>query len=171
MDFNSENLTSKILKKDPTFDSFVKIVNGKVMPITLDDLQQHITNIRLTQNVPKDVKEIFEISRKLYLFGYFYYRFFTVSQHYAFLALESALRNKHQELLNKDERGLKKVIDVLTQRGIIPKKEKFLYDAGRQLRNTLSHLTQTKVFMPSASILSTVAEQINKIYEPSRPKD
>ncbi len=169
MNFNEENLP-EILKKDHIFENFVKIVNGKKEPITLKDLQDGVKDIQLNQNVPEEVREILEISKKLFIFGYFYYRFFTVSQHYAFLALESALQNKYKELFDASDKklesiNLKDIIDRLVKRGIIAEDKKFLYDAGRDLRNDLSHLAKRKVLTPDAVILERTAEMINKLYE------
>lgn len=164
MSENNSAIEAEILKKDHIFDGFVKIKNGKKLPITLEDLSDFVSSINLIQNVPKEVKEVFEISKRLFMFSYFYYRFFTVSHHYAFLALESALKNKYKNLFDRNGQSLKKVIDDLTKRGVILEKEKPLYDAGRFLRNALSHLTDPPVFTPSADILERVAEQINKIY-------
>jgi len=171
MNPNEEN-SYEILKKDHIFENFVKIVNGKKEPITLEDLRDGVKNIQLSQNVPDEVKEIFEISKRLFIFGYFYYRFFTVSQHYAFLALESALRNKYKELFNVSDKkleeiNLKNIIDKLAKRGIIAEDKKSLYDAGRDLRNALSHLTQRKVLTPDAVILERTAEMINKLFTES----
>lgn len=163
MNPDSEKL-SEILKKDRIFGSFVKIVNGKQEPITLEDLYSCIKNIQLIQDVPEEAKEIFEISKRLFVHGYFYYRFFTVSQHYAFLALESALRNKYKTLYDKEEFALKDIIEKLTKDGVISKDKKELYDAGRDLRNTLSHLMQRKVLTPDAVILERTAELINELY-------
>ena len=164
MSKNNGNIEAKILKKDRILDGFVKIRDGKKEPITLKDLNESLNSISLIQNVPKEVKEVFEISKRLFVFGYFYYRFFTVSKHYAFLALESALKNKHKQLFNRNEQSLKKVIDQLTGK-VISEKEKPLYDAGRYLRNVLSHLVDPPVLLPTPNILERVAEQINKIYK------
>lgn len=164
MNENNNDIKTKILKKDRILDGFVKIKDGKSQSITLEDLNAFVGSINLIQNVPKDVREVFEISKRLFVFGYFYYRFFTVSKHYAFLALESALKNKHKQLFNRNEQSLKKVIDDLTGK-VISEKEKPLYDAGRQLRNVLSHLVDAPVLLPSPNILERVAKQISKIYK------
>jgi len=165
MDKSNNRIISEILKKDRILDGFIKIKNGRKEPITLEDLNDFVKNIHLIANVPKQVKDVFEISRRLFVFGYFYYRFFTVSQHYAFLALEAGLKNKHKELFGGNEQSLKKVIDDLAENGVIPEKEKPLYDAGKDLRNALSHLADPPVLTPSASILERVGEQINRIYQ------
>lgn len=165
MDKSNNRIISEILKKDRILNGFIKIKGGRKEPITLEDLDDSVKNIHLIPNVPKQVKDVFEISKRLFVFGYFYYRFFTVSQHYAFLALEAGLKNKHKELFGGNEQSLKKVINDLAQDDVISEKEKPLYDAGRYLRNALSHLADPPVLTPSASILERVGEQINRIYE------
>jgi hypothetical protein len=45
-------------------------------------------------SVPESVRHTFRLAKRLYLFGYFEYGFFTVSDHYAFLALEAALYSR-----------------------------------------------------------------------------
>lgn len=70
--------------------------------------------------------------------------------------------NKRLEKIN-----LKEVIDKLAKEGIIPEDKKDLYDAGRDLRNTLSHLTKRTVLTPDAVILERTAEMINKLYSES----
>lgn len=158
----------EILKKDRIFDSFVKNVNGKKEPITLEDLYNWTKDIQLIQDVSEEAKEIFETSKKLFVHGYFYYHFFTVSQHYAFLALESALCNKYKTLYGKEKVALRDIIEKLTKDGIIPKDKKESYDAERYLRNALSHLAQRTILAPNALVLTRIAELINTIYLKNR---
>ena len=50
-------MMSNILKKDKTFDAFVKIdKEGKSTSIELEDLQQHVASIALDSKVPDEVK-------------------------------------------------------------------------------------------------------------------
>src|SRR3989338_520926 len=104
---------SEILKKDKLFDAFVKIdKNGESKSIELEDLQQHISTIILDSKIPEEVKRVFNGAKDLYLFGYFRYYFFTISNHYALLSLESALRNKYNQIFDKPKNfvSLKDVI-------------------------------------------------------------
>ena len=157
---------SELLKKAKTFSSFVKVVkSGKPREITIEDLQKDICGIQLIPNVPEEVKKVFNAAKRLYIFGYYEYYFFTISQHYAFLALESALKNRYNEIYDKPNKNLKDIIKKLVKKGIIPKGEEKIYDAGRELRNALSHLTNPSIMTPSSSILERVAYQINQIYD------
>lgn len=159
---------SELLKKDEIFSSFVNVDGyGGSREITIEDLQRSICDIQLIPSVPEEVKKIFDAAKKLYTFGYFEYYFFTISQHYAFLALESALRNRYSEIYGKHKKfiGLNTIIEKLVDKGIIPKGEVKIYDAGRSLRNALSHLTDPSIMLPSSIILERVACQINQIYD------
>ena len=159
---------SELLKKDKLVSSVVIIDEyGRDRAITTEELQKSIRGIQLIPSVPKEVKKVFDAARKLYIFGYFEYYFFTISQHYAFLALESALRNRYNGIygMPKNFIGLNNIIKKLVEKGIVPKGEEKIYDAGRELRNALSHLTNPSIMTPSPSILERVAYQINQIYD------
>lgn len=157
---------SELLKKDKIFSSFVKVdKSGEPREITIEDLQRSVCGIQLIPNVPEGVKKIFNAAKRLHIFGYFEYYFFTISQHYAFLALESALKNRYNEISAKPNKNLKDIIKKLVKKGTIPKGEEKIYDAGRELRNSLSHLTNPSVMTPSSTLLERVAYQINQIYD------
>ena len=157
---------SEILKKDKKFSSFVKVDEyARHHEITIEDLQKSICGIQLIPDVPEEVKNVFKAAKRLHIFGYFEYYFFTVSQHYAFLALESALRNRYNEMHGKPKKfiGLNTIIEKLVEKKIIPKGEAKIYEAGKYLRNSLSHLTNPSIMMPSSTTLERVAYQINQI--------
>jgi len=159
---------SEIVKKDKIFSSFVKVdKSGKSREITIEDLQKAICGIQLIPNVPEEVKKVFNAAKKLHIFGYFEYYFFTISQHYVFLALESALRNRYNEIYGKPKKfiRLNTIIEKLVGKGIIPKGETKAYDYGRYFRNVLSHLTEPSIMLPSSVTLERVAYQINQIYD------
>lgn len=78
------------LKKEPILDN----ISGKS---TIEDLQKDICTLQLIPTVPDEVKKIFKAAKNLYFFGYFQYYFFTISEHYAYLAIESALRHKYNQ--------------------------------------------------------------------------
>jgi len=176
--------------------------------VSFEDLQKDIAEIQLIPDVPEDVQRVFKSAKDLHMFGYFRYHFFTISQHYAFLALESAIKRRYAESLRarailRNEKGEtfemlnptyrdiedfcyrkkragwnarrlivngeefpysgQKLLDWLVHRGLITKWERYLYDAGLYLRNSLSHLERASIFPPGPMILRRLAYQINKL--------
>jgi hypothetical protein len=72
----------------------------RIYPKTsFEDLQKHVADIQLIPKVPDPVKRVFKCAKDLYIFGHFRYIFFTVSSHYAFLAVESALKHRYIQSL------------------------------------------------------------------------
>jgi hypothetical protein len=56
--------------------------------------QERVASIRLIDRVPEEVARIFKTAKELYIFGLFKYQFFTVSHHYAYLAIEAAVYHR-----------------------------------------------------------------------------
>jgi hypothetical protein len=61
------------------------------LPRNLADRYEKTRNILLIPKVPESVQRTFRLAKRLYVFGHFEYGFFTISDHYAFLALEAAV--------------------------------------------------------------------------------
>ena len=200
---------SRIIEKDPIFGAFVKLSGGEATGITIEDLQKHISDIQLIPQVPDAVKRVFRTAKDLYIFGYFRYIFFTVSAHYAYLALESAMKHRYAASLGdkailtnpkgqqyeirppswekifefckhhrKEGWSARKIsvngeafpstmpslLNWLVANKLVPKWERPQYEAGVNLRHSLSHLESPSVFTPSAQTLKITAEKINKLY-------
>ena len=79
---------SKIVQEDPILEGFVGFA-------TIEKVQKMISDIQLIPTVPEDVKRVFNRAKDLFVYGYFKYSFFTISEHYSFLALESAIRHRY----------------------------------------------------------------------------
>lgn len=73
-------------------------VNGMFFPGDRDEAikaaQERVGSLRMTPRVPEEVARIFRTAKKLYIFGLFEYQFFTVSHHYAYLAIEAAVYHR-----------------------------------------------------------------------------
>jgi hypothetical protein len=63
--------------------------------------QERIAVLQLIDRVPAEVSRIFKTAKKLYLFGLFEYEFFTVSHHYAYLAIEAAVYHRWSQTQSK----------------------------------------------------------------------
>lgn len=68
---------------------------------SIEHLQKQICDVQLIPAVPEEPRKVFENAKKLYIFSYFYYRFGTISEHYAYLALESAIRHRYNQTLGE----------------------------------------------------------------------
>ncbi|VVB90071.1 Uncharacterised protein [uncultured archaeon] len=90
---------SEFVAKDKIIEGLVKIEGGKPSILSVEDFQSDVADIQLIPTVPEHVRRVFNCAKELYIFGYFKYCFFTVSNHYAYLALESAIKNKYNKWL------------------------------------------------------------------------
>lgn len=79
----------QLLSMDERNKYFVKFSDLK--EATLSDLHLEVAGIQLIPQVPDDIKRTFHIAKRLYIYGYLEYGFYTVSSHYAHLALDAAL--------------------------------------------------------------------------------
>ncbi len=79
----------QLLQMDETCGCFVKMSDGK--PLTISERHKSIAHIQLIPQVPDSLKNTFRQAKRLYIYGYLEYDFFTVSLHYAHLALDAAL--------------------------------------------------------------------------------
>lgn len=80
---------AEILSPDGLSSMFIRVDTGQ-MP-SLKDVQTALASILLIPQVPESVDWTFRIAKRLYLFARFEYEFYTVSLHYASLAMEAAI--------------------------------------------------------------------------------
>jgi hypothetical protein len=59
---------------------------------SLEEFQEDVADIQPIPQVPDSVKEVIRRAKKLYVYGFFEYAFFTVAAHYTYAAMEAALR-------------------------------------------------------------------------------
>lgn len=105
-------------KREIDFNSLYNLVADKVLPWevfttrepildhlfrkpTIEDLQKDICAIQLIPTVPEEVKRVFEAAKDLYIFGYFRWYFFTISNHYSYLAIESAVKHRYNQWIGE----------------------------------------------------------------------
>jgi hypothetical protein len=132
-DFNSKYglQPDKILAESELLH--INEVNSMFFPEARDQAiniaQERIANIQLTSRVPAEVARIFKTAKKLYIFGLFEYQLFTVSHHYAYLAIEAAVYHRWSLTQPKPF--------VLTH----GKDQMTVHDAGR---GSISHFCEAK---------------------------
>lgn len=89
------------LVPDPilSLDELLESDSHEFFNFTLSAIQEAVSTIQLISKVPDNVKHAFKLAKDLFVFGYFRYGFFTISQHYAFLALEAAIKTRYSSSL------------------------------------------------------------------------
>jgi hypothetical protein len=101
-EFNLEpdpiQLMSKITNMDRTLEAFPSFSKGA----GIEELQKDICTIQLIPSVPENVTKVFRHAKDLHIYGFFCYGFFTISQHYAYLALESAIKTRYYQSFGRE---------------------------------------------------------------------
>ena len=101
-DFNSlYNLKEAKVLPWEVFTNRDPILNALSRTPTVEDLQKDICDIQLIPTVPEEVKKVFKAAKDLYVFGYFRWYFFTISEHYAHLAIESAIKHRYNQWMGE----------------------------------------------------------------------
>jgi double-stranded uracil-DNA glycosylase len=81
-----------VLSSDSLSSLFPRVDTGLMLSLT--DVQVILAPILLIPQVPESVKRTFRIAKRLHLFGRFEYEFYSVSQHYALVAIEAAILSR-----------------------------------------------------------------------------
>jgi hypothetical protein len=85
--------TKDLFKPDPRNQSF---------NLTEDDLFDYVSSIEISKKVPRKISEMLDFTRRMILYGYYNYDFYTQSAIYLFLVTESAVKERvYEELPEK----------------------------------------------------------------------
>lgn len=113
--------------------------NGTFSKVTLDDRHAAISEFKLHDAVPLDIRVHFETAKNLYLYAWFVYRFFPVAEKHALTTLEFALRERLSIWMRaahgpkaKVPRGLAKLISLAVA-------EKLIANDGLRANERLAH--------------------------------
>jgi len=79
---------SEITEKDKTFSALTPGIR------TIEDYQRHIFEVPLAEQVPEEVRRVFDTAARLCVYGWFEYIFCTVSYMIALMGLECALKHR-----------------------------------------------------------------------------
>jgi hypothetical protein len=107
--------TKDLFKPDPRNQPF---------NLTEDDLLDYVSRIEISKKVPKKIAEMLDFTRRMILYGYYNYDFFTQAAIHLFLVAESAVKERiYEELpekcpMTKDDKTeiINKDFNVIFQR-------------------------------------------------------
>jgi hypothetical protein len=116
------NATSAV-EPDPRTLAIAVLGSGGPRTATLDDQHHLINQFTLRLTVPESVRIHFETAKNLYLYAWFVYRFYMVSEHYVCSTLELALREHLRPLFSprqlKRHPSLGELLLMAAEKGVI----------------------------------------------------
>ena len=169
-DLNMKILTiQNWLKPDELMDNFIyrTVIDNNTRKVTDDMWASYILEPQLSDQVPKEVRELYEVSRGGLLYGYFFYPLYSLAGEQLFRVAESASKYKCKELnAPKSVSTFEKYIDFLIDKNAINKNEKNRWDAIRLLRNKTSHPVNIQILTPSMVIenLRHITDMVNILF-------
>lgn len=88
---------------DDTIKDFgaVNFETGEQWAVTEVDILNFVDKLIIDDLVPDDIKELIEVSKALFAYGYLYWTFFTLSQEQSYKAFEAAISDVHKRVLDQ----------------------------------------------------------------------
>jgi hypothetical protein len=103
--FHPEQLrpVNYVCAPDPRSIGFVTTdrETGSWRPLQISDYYLAVSSYCLNEAVPEDIRVHFDTARNLYLYAFYVYRFYPVSEHHALACLELALRDRYEKEIPK----------------------------------------------------------------------
>jgi len=162
-DITAENLS----EPDPRIQYFVKSAETWVKRCQV---------IPLGPEVPTDVTDLLEVARGAIIYGWFYYPLMTLGVEQCFRCLETAARIRAKQLGIQIERpdpkrgvipeGFAHLVRQLHRGGAIRSDDLPRWDAGRDMRNYVSHPEQQMIVMPGevVGLLDNTIELVVRLF-------
>jgi hypothetical protein len=125
-----------------------------------------ILSPQLRDDVPLEVRRLFEVARGAMVYAYHFYPLYTLAMEQLFRVGEAAVLAKQRGLgLSSKRQTFSKAIEALTQKGIIDELTSRRMHALRTLRNCASHPDRQSIFPPGSAIgtMERLAEDINAL--------
>jgi hypothetical protein len=151
------------LEPDPTSAILMKIDKGIPSSMTGEDWVELFSAPQLSENVPENVRELFEVARGSFAYGYYFYPLATLACEQLFRVVETALTEKCKA--SRAPKGktnsFEKKIKYLFDSGFISNVESESLHGFRKMRNVASHPERQLKF--PIGILYPFLEKITEI--------
>ena len=142
-----------VFQPDPRNTMWVRIdiASGTSRPFELTDHHQEIAALALHEGVPKEIAIQFETVRNLFLYAWFIYRFYPVSEHHSLACLELALRDRLKDDISQGRvqcQGKRPMLQALLKHAVdcgIVKNEGFERWRNRGLINARARVEMEQI--------------------------
>ncbi len=154
---------------DPVLDAFVRLTpDGTIQHVTGAERAHEFLAPELTQQVPLEVRRLFEVARGALLYGHFFYPLYTLGVEQLFRVADAALIHKCRQMgtSKRQRRDFQARIEYLRREGVIHPTDHRIWDVTRDLRNAVSHPDDQMILPPGQAVdlLHRLAEQINAVF-------
>lgn len=143
---------------------------GQDYAATEDDFIRAVNDIGLHYSLPLHIKNMFEIAKALFAYGYLYYPFCTLAVEQALKSLEAVVANKYDAIGGPkyNRKGLPPAfadkINFLFARGLISGAQKEVLHDCRQLRNMSFHPRYQQILGHHDGALRVIAGLMNEVW-------
>lgn len=131
---------------------------------------ENILSPQLSENVPSEIRDLYESARAIMLYGYYYNPLYKQGLEQFFRVGEAALWHKMSFLsetpLSK-EVGFQRLMNMLRNRGVINEKSYNTWETIRVLRNSSSHAKERSLIPAETCIqvLIKLTTEINALFQ------
>ncbi len=125
---------------------------------------------QLSEKVPKDTRELFEVARAVMIYGVNFYPLYTVGAEQLFRVAENALRMKCNQtgiVPNQGKYMFANMLGALIKNRVIKREYIDIWNSFKKLRNIFSHPEFQQLFPPGDVLdwMDLVSEHINQLFE------
>jgi len=128
---------------------------------------EYILRPYLKEDVPYEIRRLFEVARGAMVYSYFFYPLFTIALEQLFRVGESAIKAK-VALCNtgKSSRHLVRQIEILQEAGVLDEPTAFRWQQLRTLRNIASHPENQSIYPPGQviGVMEKLVDDVNKLF-------
>lgn len=162
------------LQRDPRLDGWTVDGIGSFSHST-EDWVQMILSIEIQGSLPAALREIYEHAQSCMVYGCYHYSLFTLGSEELFRFNESALRAAISEMGASAavlKKNYAKLIDWAKDEALIDPDSANRWHAGRQLRNSTSHKSETMLLGPNDALwqLSITKELTEAVFHSCRSR-
>jgi len=154
---------------DPTSSILMKVDKGVPISMTGDDWAELFSKPQLSENVPENIRELFEVARGSIVYGYLFYPLATLACEQLFRVVETALTEKCKAVMapKGSTNSFDKKTKYLLEKGSISDVESDTIHGFRKMRNKASHPDRQFKYPIGVlyPFLESIASLINKLNE------
>ncbi len=136
--------------------------------MTGEDWSSNFLSPKLVDEVPEDVRILFEAARGALAYGYFFYPLYTLASDQLFRVGEAAISAKCSSVGDFSGSGtFNDKMNFLAKTNVMSQADRSDWHVIRQLRNVGSHPERQHILAPGAvaGILGVVADKINSLFK------